>query len=159
MQCPVEGYVDLYIHSSYPFFVHRNTLLPIGEFLIINQLDTLISQIYFWIETLHVSDSSSAWEHDQDGTVFHPDPARKLSANLYDIHHCCVYSKKLLMMDRGTLPNFCLFYVFLYCSMYCLFCVVLCIVCVYMSTELLPPGGYPVAVKCIISYHYCFYYE
>jgi len=22
--------------------------------------------------------------------------------NLYDIHHCCVYSEKLLMMDRGT---------------------------------------------------------
>ena len=25
---------------------------------------------------------------------FRPDPARKLSANLYDIHHCCVYSEK-----------------------------------------------------------------
>jgi len=22
---------------------------------------------------------------------FDPDPARKLSANLYDIYHCCVY--------------------------------------------------------------------
>jgi len=36
--------------------------------------------------------------------------------------------------------------------MYCLFCVVLYIVCVYMCTELLPPGGYPIAVKYIISY-------
>jgi len=36
---------------------------------------------------------------------FHPDPARKLSANLYDIYHCCVYSEKLLMMDRGTVLN------------------------------------------------------
>ena len=36
---------------------------------------------------------------------FHSDPARKLSANLYDIHHCCVYSEKLLMMDRGTVRN------------------------------------------------------
>jgi len=36
--------------------------------------------------------------------------------------------------------------------MYCLFCVVLCIVCVYMCTVLLPPGGYPIAVK-YISYH------
>ena len=36
--------------------------------------------------------------------------------------------------------------------MYCLFCVVLCIVCVYMCTVLLPPGGYPIAVKYIISY-------
>ena len=31
--------------------------------------------------------------------------ARKLSANLYDIYHCCVYSEKLLMMDRGTVRN------------------------------------------------------
>jgi hypothetical protein len=36
---------------------------------------------------------------------FHPDPARKLSAKLYDIYHCCVYSEKLLMMDRGTIHN------------------------------------------------------
>jgi len=47
---------------------------------------------------------------------------------------------------------FVLFYVFLCCSMYCLFFDVLCIVCVYMCTELLPPGGYPIAVKYIISY-------
>jgi len=33
------------------------------------------------------------------------DPARKLSANIYDIYHCCVYSEKLLMMDRGTVRN------------------------------------------------------
>ena len=31
--------------------------------------------------------------HDQD-VPFCPDPARKLSANLYDIYHCCVYSEK-----------------------------------------------------------------
>ena len=30
---------------------------------------------------------------------------RKLSANLYDIYHCYVYSEKLLMMDRGTVRN------------------------------------------------------
>jgi hypothetical protein len=32
-------------------------------------------------------------DQDQDGTQFHPDPAaaRKLSTNLYDIHHCWVY--------------------------------------------------------------------
>jgi len=33
------------------------------------------------------------------------DQARKLSANLYDIYHCCVYSEKLLMMDKGTVRN------------------------------------------------------
>jgi hypothetical protein len=37
--------------------------------------------------------------------MFHPDSARKLSANFYDIHHCCVYSEKLLMMYRGTVRN------------------------------------------------------
>jgi len=33
--------------------------------------------------------------------------------------------------------------------MYFLFCVFLYIVCVYMCTVLLPPGGYPIAVKYI----------
>jgi hypothetical protein len=33
------------------------------------------------------------------------DPARKLSSKIYDIYHCCVYSEKLLMMDRGTVRN------------------------------------------------------
>jgi len=37
--------------------------------------------------------------------VNHPDPARKLSANLYNIYHCGVYSEKLLMMDRGNVQN------------------------------------------------------
>ena len=45
--------------------------------------------------------SAAAAEPNQ----FRPDPARKLSANLYDIYHCCVYSEKLLMMDRGTVQN------------------------------------------------------
>ena len=34
-----------------------------------------------------------------------PEPPRKLSANLYHIYHCCVYSEKLLMMDRRTVRN------------------------------------------------------
>ena len=46
---------------------------------------------------------------------------------------------------------FVLFYVFLCCSMYWLFCDLLSVVCVYMCTVLLPPGGYPIAVKYIIS--------
>jgi len=41
----------------------------------------------------------TACEQDQDGT------SSILSADLYDIHHCCVYSEKLLMMDRGTVRN------------------------------------------------------
>jgi hypothetical protein len=38
--------------------------------------------------------------------IKHPDPAaRKLSTNLYDINHCCVYGEKLLMMDKGIVRN------------------------------------------------------
>jgi len=36
---------------------------------------------------------------------FRSDPILKLSANLYDIYHCCMYSENLLMMDRGTVRN------------------------------------------------------
>jgi len=42
----------------------------------------------------------TACKQDQDGTA-----AYKLSAKLYGIYHCCVYSEKLLMMDRGTVRN------------------------------------------------------
>jgi hypothetical protein len=35
----------------------------------------------------------------------HPDPACKLSANLYTVYLCCVYREKLPMMDRGTVRN------------------------------------------------------
>jgi len=96
----------------------------VTKFLIINQLDALISQIYFWNEILHVSYSSSV-HHQEFFTVhtttvyviqvwgqlasrirlelqLYSDPARRLSAKLYDVYHCCGYSEKLLMMDRGT---------------------------------------------------------
>jgi len=43
----------------------------------------------------------TACEQDQDETAFHPDPSSKLHA----IYQCCVYSEKLLMMDRGTVRN------------------------------------------------------
>jgi len=41
----------------------------------------------------------TACEQDQHGIQFHADPARRLSANLYDIYNLCVYSEEL-MMDR-----------------------------------------------------------
>jgi hypothetical protein len=43
----------------------------------------------FWTVFLSIIRSQG-----QDGTEFHPDPARKLSANLYDIYHFGVYSEK-----------------------------------------------------------------
>ena len=51
-----------------------------------------------WYMSYRVADSlraGSGWNW------FRPDAARKL----YDIYHCCVYSEKLLMMDRGTVRN------------------------------------------------------
>jgi hypothetical protein len=50
---------------------------------------------------------------------------------------------------------FVLFYVLFVCDVPCtfiLFTVVPCTVCVYMCTEQLPPGGYPIAVKYIICH-------
>ena len=92
------------------------------SFLIIKPTRCTNFSNLFLEETLYVSDSSSV--HHQEflavhtvkvyviqvcwqlasrirtfqlanriGT-FYPDPARKLSANLYDIDHCCVYSEK-----------------------------------------------------------------
>jgi len=54
-----------------------------------------------WYMSYRFTDSLRAGS----GWHCHPDPARKLSANLYDIYHCRVYSEKLLMMDRGTVQN------------------------------------------------------
>jgi len=82
--------------------VHRD------KFLIIKPTRCTNISHLFWNETLHVSGSSSVHHQEfftVDGTKSHPDPARKLSANLYDIYQCCVYSEKLLMMDRGTARN------------------------------------------------------
>jgi len=55
--------------------------------------------------TVSFSDHDSDTSASRIRTEFRPDPARKLSANLYDIYHNCVYSEKLLMMDRGTVRN------------------------------------------------------
>jgi len=60
--------------------------------LVIKPTRSANSQIYFWNKILH---------HQE----FRPDPARKLSAHLYDMYHYCVYSEKLLMMERGTVRN------------------------------------------------------
>ena len=41
----------------------------------------------------------------QDGTHFHPDTARKLSAKMCDIHHCCAYSKKTPVDGQRNCPK------------------------------------------------------
>jgi hypothetical protein len=67
-----------------------------------------VSKIYFWNETLHVSDSSCV--HHQEFFTVHTAMlchTGLLTAceQLYDIYHCCVHSEKLLMMDKGTVRN------------------------------------------------------
>jgi len=102
-----------------PISEYRNKI-----FLIIKPTRCTNFSNLFWKESLHVSDSSSV--HRQEFFTVHtavvnviqvfrqhasrirlqqPDPARVLSENPYDIYHCCVYSEKLLMMDRGTVRN------------------------------------------------------
>ena len=41
---------------------------------------------------------------------FRPDPARKLSANLYDIYHCCVYCEKTADDGQRNCPKHVEFY-------------------------------------------------
>jgi len=41
---------------------------------------------------------------------FRPDPAHKLSANLYDIYHCCVYSAKTPDDGQRNCPKHVEFY-------------------------------------------------
>jgi len=67
--------------------------------------EALISRIYFWSKTIHVSDSLWA---GSGRSGFRPDPARKLY--YIRVYHCCVYSEKLLMMDRGIIPKHVEFY-------------------------------------------------
>jgi len=58
-------------------------------------MDALISQIYFWNKTLHVSDISSV--HYQEFFTVHTAMVYviqvfwQLSENLYDTYHCSVY--------------------------------------------------------------------
>ena len=73
------------------------SIVLVQVFLQQNHLDALISQIYFWNKTLHVSDSSSV-HHHQFFTV-HTAMVDVSNTCMY----CCVYSEKLLMMDKGTI--------------------------------------------------------
>ena len=122
---PGEGCCEL-SHTVMSTYFDVHVTVHRDKFLIIKPTRRTHFSNLFWNETLNVSDSSSV-HHHEFSTVhtamvhviqicwqlasrirmeqqFHPDPARKLSANLYDIYHCCVYSGKL-MMDRGTVWN------------------------------------------------------
>ena len=67
--------------------VHRD------KFLQLNQLNALISQIYFWNKTLHVSDSSSV--HHQEFFTVH-------TAMVYVIQVCWQLSSRIRMELKST---------------------------------------------------------
>jgi len=108
----------LLYHLQYPGCLLTLTILMFRwPCIMINSCNktnsALISQIYFWNKTVHVSDNSSVL-HQEFFTVHTTmvyviqvfwQLASMLSANLYDIYHCCVYSEKLLMKDRGIVWN------------------------------------------------------
>jgi len=50
---------------------------------------------------LHTQHWYMAYRFADRSRTERPAPVSKL----YDLYHCCVYSEKLLMMDRGTVRN------------------------------------------------------
>jgi len=55
---------------------------------IIRSFSLYTQQWYMSYRFVNSFRAGSGWNHH--------DPAWKLSANLYDIYHCCVYNEKLL---------------------------------------------------------------
>jgi len=78
--------MKLYVFQTVPLFNIRSFLLYTQQWCMLYKYDDSLQ-------------AGSEWNW------FHPDPACKPSANLYDIYHCCVYNEKLLMMDKGTVRN------------------------------------------------------
>jgi len=85
---------------------------PTSEFLIIKPTRCTNFSNLFWKETLHVLDSSSV-PHQEFSTIhtamvyvvqFCWQHARRIRMDL-KFHPCCVYSGKLLVIDRGTVRN------------------------------------------------------
>ena len=86
------------------FLLHINTILPTPASL---KWLPYLRFLQFFMNFLHTPHMiyEQRLAVGSGRNQFSPDPARKLSANLYDIYHCCVYSEKLLIMDRGTVRN------------------------------------------------------
>ena len=78
------------------------------KFLIIKPTRCTNFSIYSWNETPHVSDSSSV--HHQEFFTVHTAMVYviqvcKLSANRYDIYHCCVYIEKTPDDEQKNCPK------------------------------------------------------
>ena len=92
----------LYVIISILFFSITicNLLIESPSYNSFGQIEILVEG-----HTVGSSDDDSETSASRIRTEFRPDSARYLSVNLYDIYHNCVYSEKLLMMDRGTVRN------------------------------------------------------
>ena len=86
--------------KSLTFFFDVHVTVHRDKFLIINQPDALISQIYFGRPTCFgqfLCPSSGDFHCTHSNGICH--------TGFSDIYHCCVYSEYLLTMDRGTVRN------------------------------------------------------
>jgi len=54
--------------------------------------------------------SGRNWFGSAKANHFRPEPARKLSVNLHDTYHCCVYSEKLFDDGQRNCPKYVKFY-------------------------------------------------
>ena len=121
-QCYVWRYLRL--DNWYTYTIWHSQDRASWYVLIITQREALISQIYFWMRTLHISDSSSVHHHEFSTVhtatgICHTGYADCLRAGsgcsvlillascqqTCMAYHCCVYSVGLLMMDRDTVRN------------------------------------------------------
>jgi hypothetical protein len=55
---------------------------------------------FFTVHTAMVYVIQVCWQLSSRIRMEYSDPARKLSPNMYDIQHCCVYGENLLMINR-----------------------------------------------------------
>ena len=78
---------------SWSYWFHQFLLDPTG--FVSSVLILLVSPVPSW----------SYWFRQ-----FLPDPVRKLSANLYDMYHCCVYSEKTPDAGQRNCPKYVEFY-------------------------------------------------
>jgi hypothetical protein len=97
-----------YYEVCFNIVYNLTSFFTLSLFIVINQTDASISQIYFVMKlymfrTVPLSSIRSSFTiHSAMVYVIqltsrirmeHPDPARKLSTNLYDMYHCWVYSE------------------------------------------------------------------
>jgi len=107
-------FLHSYDHALWRILIIKPTrctnfwILVCNEILCVLDSSFVHHQEFFTVHTAMVYVIQVCWQlasRTRMELQFHPDPARKLSTNLYDIYRCCVYSEKLLMMDRESVRN------------------------------------------------------